>query len=94
MRKFWLLSLPALFCALLIRSQNDPFVEKPYLQLGDRPKEAATEALTVLWQAASEDAKWQVQIADQGVTGEILQIPRATPSRSGEYRRIACIAPS
>src|SRR5438067_7313993 len=62
MRKLW---LSALFCTLLIRSQDDPFVEKPYLQLGDRPKEGATEALTVLWQAASEDAKWQVQIADQ-----------------------------
>ena len=35
--------------------QGDPFA---YLQLGDRPKEASAEALTLLWQAAPEDSKW------------------------------------
>ncbi|MDQ2949855.1 MAG: metallophosphoesterase family protein, partial [Acidobacteriota bacterium] len=62
MRKLFSLVLTVLCGALFIGSQEDPFVEKPYLQLGDRSKEAASEGLTLLWHAAPGEAKWQVQI--------------------------------
>ena len=49
MRKILLCPFPALFCgAFLVRPQDETFLEKPYLQLGDRPKESHTEALSLL----------------------------------------------
>jgi acid phosphatase type 7 len=66
MRTRWLL-LPAVLCgALFLHSQEDVFIEKPYLQLGDRPKDSKQEALSLLWQAPPDNAKWQVQIAGGG----------------------------
>jgi len=66
MRKTLLiLCLTLACCALLLHSQQgDPFIVKPYLQLGDRLKAASTEGLSLLWHAAADDAVWQVQLAD------------------------------
>ncbi|MDQ6760767.1 MAG: metallophosphoesterase [Acidobacteriota bacterium] len=47
-------------------SDSDPFIEKPYLQLGDRPKEARSEALSLVWHTAVDDAKWEASVADLG----------------------------
>jgi hypothetical protein len=40
----------------------DVFLEKPYLQLGDSPKLAASESLKLLWHTADEDAAWTVEV--------------------------------
>ena len=63
MRRLFSLAAVVLCGALFIHSQDDPFLEKPYLQLGDRPKEAASEGLSLLWHAAPDESIWQVQIA-------------------------------
>lgn len=39
-----------------------PFVEKPYLQLGNVPKLAAPESLVLLWHTIDEDAAWSVEV--------------------------------
>ena len=42
---------------------DDPFLVKPYLQLGDLPKLSTSEPLRVLWQAPIETgAKWAVDV--------------------------------
>ena len=42
---------------------GDPFIIKPYLQLGDVPKLAPSETVRVLWQSANEPtAKWSVDV--------------------------------
>ena len=38
----------------------DPFVVKPYLQLGDAAKLAASESMVVMWHTADEDADFRV----------------------------------
>lgn len=40
---------------------GDPFLVKPYLQLGNAPTIGATERLTLLWHTADQDANWVVQ---------------------------------
>src|SRR5437763_15494261 len=88
MRKILLYLLPALLCgALLVRSADDPFIEKPYLQLGDRPKGGAAEALSLLWHAAPESGPWKVQLRsaqqtwrDMGApAGHLVAMPGAPP---------------
>ena len=36
---------------------DEPFIVKPYLQLGDLPKLAPTEAVRVLWQSTNEPGR-------------------------------------
>jgi acid phosphatase type 7 len=56
----------SIFAAALLWSQGqgpaDPFVEKPYLQLGDNPKETARESLVLMWHTAATPAAWSVQV--------------------------------
>ena len=47
----------------LVATPDDPFIVKPYLQLGDLPRLSPTEPVRVLWQAANDaDAKWTVDV--------------------------------
>jgi hypothetical protein len=63
MRKTLLCFAVVLFCgALAVRSDDDPFIEKPYLQLGDRPAESGSESLSLLWHAAPGSGPWKVQL--------------------------------
>src|SRR5262245_12607543 len=39
-----------------------PFLEKPYLQLGDAPKLSAQESLVLLWHTDNIPAKWSVEL--------------------------------
>jgi predicted phosphodiesterase len=39
-----------------------PFVEKPYLQLGNLPHAAAGESLALLWHAGDEKGEWVVEV--------------------------------
>ncbi|HEY3400110.1 MAG TPA: metallophosphoesterase [Geothrix sp.] len=62
-----------LFAAFL--QAQDPFLVKPYLQLGDAPKVAARERLELLWHAEDRDAVWRVEVK-QG-RGWAVQAPPA-----------------
>lgn len=41
-------------------------MQKPYLQLGDHPKNMAREALVVMWHAPDEDAAWSAEVRVSG----------------------------
>ncbi len=43
-------------------SQDGPFLEKPYLQLGNAPKPLPSESLVLLWHTTPAPAKWGVEI--------------------------------
>ena len=43
------------------QAEMDPFVVKPYLQLGDRPGLMTDEALDVLWHARDTDSAWALE---------------------------------
>ncbi len=46
-----------------VAAPDDPFIVKPYLQLGDLPRLSPMEPVRVLWQAANDvDAKWVVEL--------------------------------
>jgi 3',5'-cyclic AMP phosphodiesterase CpdA len=55
-----------LLAAVALLSQTpqkpDPFLEKPYLQLGDAPKLAAQESLVLLWHTGPAPAEWTVEV--------------------------------
>src|SRR5579863_9319219 len=40
----------------------EPFLEKPYLQIGDAPKLSASESLVVLWQTVNTPEQWAVEV--------------------------------
>jgi hypothetical protein len=63
MPKRTLLLISALFSsAFLVQSQEEAFLEKPYLQLGDRPKNLENEELALLWHALPKSGPWRVQV--------------------------------
>ena len=39
-----------------------PFLEKPYLQLGDSPKLSAQESLVLMWHTDNTPADWMVEV--------------------------------
>jgi len=49
-----------LFTAIPVSGQ--PFLEKPYLQLGNAPKLAAQESLVLMWHTANTPAEWSVEV--------------------------------
>lgn len=48
-------------CAALSAPAAEPFLEKPYLQLGDAPRLAGSESVSVLWHTTDADDKWLVE---------------------------------
>ena len=59
MLRFFLVSLAL---ALVAQDRKDPFFfEKPYLQLGDRPKNAINEGLDLMWLGHDRADSWTVQ---------------------------------
>jgi hypothetical protein len=40
----------------------EPFLEKPYLQLGDSPKLSSQESLVLVWHTTSSPADWKVEV--------------------------------
>ncbi len=62
------LILAALLAAGLAAQGSDPFVEKPYLQLGDNPALGTRESLVLMWHAANDSAQWSVQLRSAKAT--------------------------
>jgi 3',5'-cyclic AMP phosphodiesterase CpdA len=56
----------SLFAAALLLSQTppatQPFLEKPYLQLGDAPALSASESLVLMWHTDNSPAEWKVEV--------------------------------
>lgn len=55
----------SLLSVALVLSQTpetSPFLEKPYLQLGDSPKLSASESLMLLWHTTDAPADWNVEV--------------------------------
>lgn len=72
--------------ALPAAADPDIFVARPYLQLGDNPREAARERMDLLWETPDEAAAWEVEVR-AGATGAWRA--QATPT----MRRVAALAP-
>ena len=45
-----------------INKANEPFLELPYLQLGDSARLADPESLTLLWQTQTATGRWTVEV--------------------------------
>ena len=77
--------LVALASALLLAAPKtpSPFLEKPYLQLGDAPQSSAAERVQVLWHTSDEDVRWSVRYRE----GEAAWRDAAAPG----IRRVALI---
>ncbi len=64
--KTWIpLSAASLFAAALLLSQtpgSTPFLEKPYLQLGDAPNLFASESLVLMWHTTNARSDWKVEL--------------------------------
>lgn len=56
----------ALLAVAVLMSQTpsaaDPFLEKPYLQLGDAAKLSPSESLVLIWHTTSAPAQWAVEV--------------------------------
>ncbi len=55
-----------LVCAASLAFAADPFIEKPYLQLGNMPSLSDKESMLVMWHAADRNDAWAVdyKVAD------------------------------
>src|SRR5579863_3277027 len=64
--KDWIsLSAASVLAAAVLLSQpsgSTPFLEKPYLQLGDAPNLSASESLVLLWHTANTPSDWKVEL--------------------------------
>ncbi|MBI3207280.1 MAG: metallophosphoesterase [Candidatus Solibacter usitatus] len=56
----------SLLCLAADTGGIDPFVIKPYVQLGNSPKLQAREELSILWHAADHDANWSADYLPAG----------------------------
>jgi hypothetical protein len=59
-------AVACLLASVILLSQTpqdaDPFLEKPYLQLGDAPKLSSQESLVLLWHTNPGPAEWTVEV--------------------------------
>lgn len=83
-----------LAASLLPAQSAEPFVEKPYLQLGDAPRLAAQESLVLLWHTeataqwsvdvrTSKDKAWRAAMAPVAQTVDAPGIPKHQVYRAG-----------
>jgi len=96
MSKFLAAGASLLAAAILLSQtpQNpDPFLEKPYLQLGDAPKLSASESLVLIWHTENVPEKWEVQVRtskDSGwrsageVQSQVVSAPAGEPAIAGK----------
>jgi acid phosphatase type 7 len=87
----------SLLAAALLLSQTppaaEPFLEKPYLQLGDAPKISASESLVLLWHTDATPAEWAVEVrtsrdsawrAVAQPTSQTVSAPAGEPAIAGK----------
>lgn len=72
---------------------QDPFLEKPYLQLGNNPKLAAKESLMLLWHTGEQPADWKVEVktskdtkwrAVEHIGSTVVSAPAAPAIKAGQ----------
>lgn len=73
-------------------SSPDPFLEKPYLQLGNAPKLSASERLVLMWHTENVPAKWEVEVRTSRdskwrstgeAQSEVISAPAGQPAIAG-----------
>ena len=100
-KKWMFIPAALLFAAALLLSQtpeSTPFLEKPYLQLGNAPNLSASESLVLMWHTTNAPADWKVEVANfEGlglagrrrakVTGRFRRRPVSLLSRARTVQR-------
>src|ERR1035441_8165169 len=87
----------SLLAAALLLSQtppgSEPFLEKPYLQLGDAPKISPSESLVLMWHTDTTPAQWAVEVrtsrdsawrAVGQPTSQTVSAPAGEPAAAGD----------
>jgi hypothetical protein len=87
----------SLLATALLLSQTvpapDPFLEKPYLQLGDAPKLSASESLVLIWHTENVPEKWDVEVQTSKdsawrntgeVYSQVVSAPAGEPAIAGK----------
>ena len=95
MRKLIFVAASLLFGALLLSfaQQQDLFLEKPYLQIGDAPTLSGTDTMMVLWQTGQTPAAWKVEVqtskdkvwrAVAQPVSQVVSAPAGQPAVAGQ----------
>ncbi len=97
MRKLILIATSFL-CGTLLLSfsplrEQDVFLEKPYLQIGDAPSLSGADTMMVLWQTGQNAADWKVEVrtakdkswrAAGQPTSQVVSAPAGQPAIAGQ----------
>jgi 3',5'-cyclic AMP phosphodiesterase CpdA len=74
-------------------STPDPFLEKPYLQLGDAPTLFGSESLVLMWHTENVPEKWEVEVRTSrssewrstgAVQSQLVSAPAGEPAIAGK----------
>ena len=97
MRKLTLIAIPLLCGTLLLsfppQPEQDSFLEKPYLQIGDAPTLAGADTMMLLWHTGQGAADWKVEVktakdkswrAAGQPTSQIVSAPAGEPALAGQ----------
>jgi 3',5'-cyclic AMP phosphodiesterase CpdA len=97
MRKLILIATLAVCGSLLLSSlppgDNDVFLEKPYLQIGDAPAISGADTMMVLWQTGQNTADWKVEVrtakdkswrAAPQPASQVVSAPAGQPAIAGQ----------
>jgi hypothetical protein len=96
MSKLILIAASLLAATLLLGqtlSSPDPFLEKPYLQLGDAPKLSTSESLVLIWHTENVPEEWEVQVRTSkdsawrstgAVQSQVVSAPVGEPAVAGK----------
>jgi 3',5'-cyclic AMP phosphodiesterase CpdA len=87
----------SLLSAVLLKGQTlsspDPFLEKPYLQLGDAPTLSGSESLVLIWHTQNIPEEWEVQVRTTrdsawrrtgAVQPQLVSAPAGEPAIAGK----------
>ncbi len=97
MRKLKLIAASFLCGALVLSFQppreQDVFLEKPYLQIGDAPGLSGADTMMVLWQTGQNTADWKVEVrtakdkswrAAGEAASQVVSAPAGQPAIAGQ----------
>jgi hypothetical protein len=91
-----ILAVAPLLAAAVLLSQtpsSDPFLEKPYVQLGDVPALSSSESLVLLWHTENVPEKWDVEVKTSkdsawrnvgAVQSQVVSAPAGEPMVAGK----------